>query len=179
MLTNISPSSGRAPPGALRLSNPPRVDFLLPSLAIWPPEQDPEYETHTVVVRRATSVLIHLSPDEIFQMKAHSSKFYLVFRSHLVLESLSKFGLALTIWKWQCSEGVVWYGFNDLFSSLFPDNWCPPRNWGISEREYYISVYNDGCFWYLLQKRLWSEFDTFQIETPLQALSNDGKNNMP
>ena len=27
---NISPSSGRAPPGALRLSYPPRVDFLLP-----------------------------------------------------------------------------------------------------------------------------------------------------
>ena len=65
---NISPSSGRAPPGALRLSYPPRVDFLLPSLTIWPPEQDPEYETHTVVVRRATSVLIHLSPDEIFDV---------------------------------------------------------------------------------------------------------------
>ena len=65
---NSSPSSGRAPPGALRLSYPPRVDFLLPSLTIWPPEQDPEYETHTLVVRRATSVLIHLSPDEIFDV---------------------------------------------------------------------------------------------------------------
>ena len=65
---NISPSSGRAPPGALRLSYPPRVDFLLPSLTIWPPEQDPEYETHTLVVRRATSVLIHLSPDETFDV---------------------------------------------------------------------------------------------------------------
>ena len=68
MLTNISPSSGRAPPGALRLSYPPRVDFLLPSLTIWPPEQDPEYETHTLVVRRAKSVLIHLSPDETFDV---------------------------------------------------------------------------------------------------------------
>ena len=65
---NISPSSGRAPPGALRLSYPPRVDFLLPSLTIWPPEQDPEYETHTLVVRRAKSVLIHLSPDETFDV---------------------------------------------------------------------------------------------------------------
>ena len=65
---NISPSSGRAPPGALRLSYPPRVDFLLPSLTIWPPEQDPEYEMHTLVVRRAKSVLIHLSPDETFDV---------------------------------------------------------------------------------------------------------------
>ena len=62
------------------------------------------------------------------QIKAHSSKFNLVFRSHSVLESLRKFGLALNLWKWQCSEGVVWFGFNELFLSLFPDNsWCP---WG-------------------------------------------------
>ena len=33
---NISPSSGWAPPGALRLSYPPRVDFLLPSLTMIP-----------------------------------------------------------------------------------------------------------------------------------------------
>ena len=60
------------------------------------------------------------------QIKAHSSKFYLVFRSRSVLESLRKFGLALNLWKWQCSEGVVWFGFNELFLSLFPDNsWCP------------------------------------------------------
>ena len=60
------------------------------------------------------------------QIKAHSSKFNLVFRSHSVLESLRKFGLALNLWKWQCSEGVVWFDFNDLFLSLFPDNsWCP------------------------------------------------------
>ena len=60
------------------------------------------------------------------QIKAHSSKFNLVFRSHSVLESLRKFGLALNLWKWQCSEGVVWFGFNELFLSLFPDNsWCP------------------------------------------------------
>ena len=60
------------------------------------------------------------------QIKAHSSKFNLVFRSHLVLKSLRKFGLALNLWKWQCSEGVVWFGFNELFLSLFPDNsWCP------------------------------------------------------
>ena len=62
------------------------------------------------------------------QIKAHSSKFNLVFRSHSVLESLRKFGLALNLWKWQCSEGVVWFGFNELFLSLFPDNsWCPYR----------------------------------------------------
>ena len=60
------------------------------------------------------------------QIKAHLSKFNLVFRSHSVLESLRKFGLALNLWKWQCSEGVVWFGFNELFLSLFPDNsWCP------------------------------------------------------
>ena len=60
------------------------------------------------------------------QIKAHSSKFNLVFRSRSVLESLRKFGLALNLWKWQCSEGVVWFGFNGLFLSLFPDNsWCP------------------------------------------------------
>ena len=60
------------------------------------------------------------------QIKAHSSKFNLVFRSRSVLESLRKFGLALNLWKWQCSEGVVWFGFNELFLSLFPDNsWCP------------------------------------------------------
>ena len=60
------------------------------------------------------------------QIKAHSSKFNLVFRSHSVLESLRKFGLALNLWKWQCSEGVVWFGFNELFLSPFPDNsWCP------------------------------------------------------
>ena len=173
---NISPSSGRAPPGALRLSNPPRVDFLLPSLTIWPPEQDPEYETHTVVVRRAKSVFIHLSPDETFdvalpqtlwfyyemstsplfwlrplficltsqlylweyiwssqqiltslfgflQIKAHSSKFNLIFRSHSVPESLRKFGLALNLLKRQCSEGVIGLVevtyFDHLFQTIF------------------------------------------------------------
>ena len=63
------------------------------------------------------------------QIKAHLSKFNLVFRSRSVLESLRMFGLALNLWKWQCSEGVVWFGFNELFSSLFLDNsWCPYNN---------------------------------------------------
>ena len=69
------------------------------------------------------------------QIKAHSSKFNLVFRSHSVLESLRKFGLALNLWKWQCSEGVVWFGFNELFLSLFPDNsWCPwLSSWDLTD----------------------------------------------
>ena len=73
------------------------------------------------------------------QIKAHLSKFNLVFRSHSVLESLRKFGLALNLWKWQCSEGVVWFGFNELFLSLFPDNsWCP---------------------WFVFLKKIWSYYN--------------------
>ena len=75
-------------------------------------------------IRGSQQILISLF--DFLQIKAHSSKFTLIFRSHSVLESLRKFGLALNLWKWQCSEGVVWFGFNELFLSLFPDNsWCP------------------------------------------------------
>ena len=91
-----------------------------------------------------------------FQIKAHLSKFNLVFRSHSVLKSLRKFGLALNLWKWQCSEGVVWFGFNELFLSLFPDNsWCPYKRYefigltGLNKSTncYHCNDYGMGCYW--------------------------------
>ena len=78
------------------------------------------------------------------QIIAHLSKFNLVFRSHSVLESLRKFGLALiNLWKWQCSEGVVWFGFNELYLSLFPDNsWCP---WGLDIFPIAVPLWHRHC----------------------------------
>ena len=45
-------------------------------------------------------------------------------------------------------EGAIWFGLNDLFSSLFPDNpWCPCYALGPFYDKYSTSAVNTHIIW--------------------------------